>query len=137
MIASDGMWLDKGRAHPRTFGTYARILGRYVREQQALSLMDALSKMSLQPARRLERRVPEMRNKGCVRVGADADLVVFNPETVIDKGTFENPAQYPEGIRHVLVNGAAVLIESEIVKGVFPGRAIRGPMKEMRIMQGY
>ncbi|MBG99515.1 MAG: D-glutamate deacylase [Solibacterales bacterium] len=130
MIASDGMWLDKGRAHPRTFGTYARILGRYVREQQALSLMDALSKMSLQPARRLERRVPEMRNKGCVRVGADADLVVFNPETVIDTGTFENPAQHPEGIRHVLVNGAAVLIESEIVKGVFPGRAIRGAIKE-------
>ena len=130
MIASDGMWLDKGRAHPRTFGTYARILGRYVREEQALTLMDALAKMSLRPARRLERRVPEMKNKGRVRVGADADLVVFNAATVIDKGTFEDPAQAPEGIRHVVVNGVSVLVDAKIVEGAFPGRAVRGPVKE-------
>lgn len=130
MIASDGMWLDKGRAHPRTFGTYARVLGRYVREEKALTLMDALAKMSLRPAKRLERRVPEMKSKGRVRVGADADLVVFNPDTVIDKGTFEDPAQTPDGIRHVVVNGTAVLVDSKIVEGVFPGRAVRGPLKE-------
>ena len=130
MIASDGMWLDKGRAHPRTFGTYARVLGRYVREEQALTLMDALAKMSLRPARRLERRVPEMKNKGRVRVGADADLVVFNPDTVIDKGTFEDPAQQPEGIRHVVVNGVAVLVDSSIVDGALPGRAVRGPVAQ-------
>ena len=131
MIASDGMWLDKGRAHPRTFGTYARVLGRYVREKQALTLMNALAKMSLQPARRLERRVMEMKNKGRVRVGADADLVVFNPNTVIDEGTFENPAQHPKGVRHVLVNGTAVLLESKIVEGALPGQAIRGPIKKV------
>ena len=125
MIASDGMWIDNGRAHPRTFGTYSRILGRYVREEKVLSLMDALAKMSLRPAQRLEQRVPLMKNKGRVKVGADADLVVFNPDTVLDKGTFENPAQNPEGIRHVVVNGVAVLAEGNLVEGAFPGRPIR------------
>ncbi|MDA2931086.1 amidohydrolase family protein [Acidobacteria bacterium AH-259-O06] len=125
MIASDGMWLVNARAHPRTFGTYARILGRYVREEKALALMEALAKMSLRPAQRLERRVPMMKNKGRVRVGADADLVVFNPATVIDKGTYKEPAQPPEGIRHVLVNGVVVLRDGRIVEGVHPGRPIR------------
>ncbi len=127
MIASDGTWLVNGRAHPRTFGAYARVLGRYVREEKALSLMDALAKMSLRPAKRLQRRVPMMKNKGRVKVGADADLVVFNPDTVLDKGTFEDPAQYPEGIRHVVVNGAAVLVEGNLVEGKLPGRPIRAP----------
>jgi dihydroorotase len=130
MIASDGMWLDKGRAHPRTFGTYTRILGRYVREEKALSLMDALAKMSLRPAQRLEPRVPDMKNKGRVKIGADADLAVFNPDTVLDTGTFEDPAQHPAGIRHVVVNGVAVLVDGKLVEGQLPGRAIRAPIKQ-------
>ena len=127
MIASDGMWLDKGRAHPRSFGTYARILGRYVREQKALSLMDALRKMSLAPAQRLERRAPMMKKKGRLSLGADADIVVFDPDTVIDKGTFENPAQYSGGIRHVLVNGRVTLEDAAFVEGSAGGKPVKAP----------
>src|SRR6201988_5171978 len=86
MIASDGI-LEKGKGHPRTAGTYARVLGNYVREKGTLTLSDALRKMTLMPAQRLERRVPLMKNKGRVRVGADADLAIFDPRQVIDKST--------------------------------------------------
>ena len=97
MIASDGI-LDNGKGHPRTAGTYTRVLGRYVRERGALSLMDALRKMTLMPAQRLERRVPSMKNKGRIRVGADADLVVFDAAHVIDKSTYDEPAKYAAGM---------------------------------------
>lgn len=127
MIASDGMWLDKGRAHPRSFGTFSRILGRYVREQKALTLMDALRKMSLAPAQRLERRAPMMKKKGRLSVGADADIVVFNPDTVIDKATFEDPVQYSEGIRHVLVNGHVTLKDGDLVEAAAAGKPIKAP----------
>lgn len=76
MIASDGI-LDKGMGHPRAAGTYARVLGRYVRERKVLSLAEAVRKMALLPARRLEAMAPSMRNKGRIRQGADADLAVF------------------------------------------------------------
>ena len=128
MIASDGL-LSNGKGHPRTAGTYSRVLGRYVREQGALSLTDALRKMSLMPAQRLEHRAPAMKNKGRVRVGADADLVVFDPARVIDKATFEQPAQYAEGIMYVLVNGVMVVKNGELQTGVTPGRAVRAPFK--------
>ncbi|MEZ5397070.1 MAG: amidohydrolase family protein [Bryobacterales bacterium] len=105
MIASDGMWIVDGRAHPRTYGTYSRVLGRYVREEKALSLMDALAKMTVRPAQRLEKRVPMMAKKGRVQEGMDADITVFNPETVIERATYENPAQPSDGIDFVLVNG--------------------------------
>jgi N-acyl-D-aspartate/D-glutamate deacylase len=78
MIASDG-FIENGRGHPRTSGSYARVLGRYVREQGVVELVDALRRMSLEPARRLEARVPSMVNKGRIRVGADADITVFDP----------------------------------------------------------
>lgn len=125
MIASDGMWLDNGRAHPRSFGTFSRVLGRYVREERALSLTDALAKMTIRPAKRLERRVAMMKNKGRIRVGVDADIVVFNPDTIIDRGTFENPVQAPVGIKYVLVNGAIVLDDAKLVDGLKAGKAVR------------
>ena len=108
MIASDGMFYNEGRAHPRGAGTFSRVLGHYVREKGALSLMDALSKMSYLPARRLENAVPQMRRKGRVEPGADADLVVFDPQRVADRATFAEPALPSEGIEHVLVNGVFV-----------------------------
>lgn len=128
MIASDGI-LNNGKGHPRTAGTYTRVLGRYVRERGALSLMDALRKMTLMPAQRLERRVPSMKNKGRVRVGADADLVVFDPARVIDKSTYEQPAQYAEGIRYVFVNGVVVVKDGKLEAEVLPGRPVRAPFK--------
>jgi N-acyl-D-aspartate/D-glutamate deacylase len=119
MVASDGI-LDNGKGHPRAAGSYARVLGRYVREQHALSLADALSKMSLLPAERLG-----IQSKGRLQVGADADITVFDPERVIDKATFENPAQYSEGIPFVLVNGTLVVRDGKLVEGAVPGRGLR------------
>ena len=124
MIASDGL-ITGGKGHPRGAGSYARMLGRYVREEKSITLMQALRKMSLLPAQRLEKSVPMMRNKGRIRVGADADLILFDPARVIDRATFENPGQYSEGIRHVLVNGNFVVRDEKLVEGVKPGQAIR------------
>jgi dihydroorotase len=124
MIASDGR-LTEGKGHPRSAGTFARVLGVYVREQKLISLMDALRRMTLMPAQRLEASVPAMRNKGRIKVGADADLVAFDPDRVIDKATFENPAQYSEGIQHVMVNGVFVVREGRFVEGVYPGIGLR------------
>ena len=87
--------------------------------------MDAIRKMSLLPAQRLEKLVPAMRAKGRVKVGADADLTIFDPATVIDRATFEQPALYSEGIRHVMVGGIFVVRDEKIVEGVKPGKAIR------------
>ena len=118
MIASDGI-LDKGKGHPRAAGTYARVLGRYVREQHALTLMDAIRKMSLMPADRLA-----LKTKGRLAVGTDADIAVFDPARVIDRATFENPAQYSEGIPYVLVNGALVVKDGALIESTAPGRPV-------------
>src|SRR6476620_4775233 len=120
MIASDGI-LEKGKGHPRTAGTYSRVLGTYVREKGALTLMEALTKMTLMPAQRLERRVPMMKNKGRIRVGADADLTIFDPRSITDKSTFQDPAQYAEGIRFVLVNGVLIVKDGGLQSDVHPG----------------
>lgn len=126
MIASDGI-LESGKGHPRTAGSYSRVLGKYVREQGALSLIDAITKMTLMPAQRLEKRVPSMRNKGRIKVGADADLTIFDAKTINDRSTYQEPAQYSEGIKFVIVNGVAVVKDGTLQSGVYPGRAIRAP----------
>jgi N-acyl-D-aspartate/D-glutamate deacylase len=128
MIASDG-GLQNGKGHPRGSGSYARVLGHYVRVLKALTLTDALRKMTLMPAQRLERIAPMMKNKGRIRVGADADLTIFNPQTIIDKSTFEQPAKYSEGVVHVLVGGVFVVKDAKLQADVNPGRAIRGAIK--------
>jgi dihydroorotase len=125
MVASDGMWLTNGKAHPRTWGTYARVLGHYVREQKVIALMDALKKMTLLPANRLSPRIPGMKKKGRVQVGSDADLVVFDPATILDRATYQNPVQYSIGIDHVVVNGTVTLRDGKLVDGAVGGRPIR------------
>jgi N-acyl-D-aspartate/D-glutamate deacylase len=129
MIASDGIAFQNGKGHPRAAGTYSRILARYVREEKSLTLMDAINKMSLMPARRLERRTPAMKNKGRIRVGADADIVVFDADRVTDRATYERPTEYSEGFKYVLVNGVAVVKDGKLQEGVAAGRAVRAPMK--------
>jgi len=124
MIASDG-GLNNGLGHPRGAGTYARVLGKYVREDKALSLLDAIRKSSLMPAQRLESMSPQMRQKGRLKVGADADISVFDAARVIDKATFEKPAQYSEGFRYVMVGGTFVVRDGKLQEGVSPGEAIR------------
>ena len=129
MIASDGHLLN-GKGHPRTAGTYARVLGHYVREEKVLDLMTALRKMTLMPAQRLEKRAPAFQDKGRIRVGADADITVFDPNTVVDKATYEKPLQYSEGIQFVLVSGVLVVKDGSLVEGIFPGHGVRAPSSQ-------
>jgi N-acyl-D-aspartate/D-glutamate deacylase len=127
IIASDAYW-QNGTGHPRTTGTYAKVLGHYVRETRSLSLMDAISKMTLRPAQRLETRVPAMRQKGRLTVGADADITIFDPATVMDRSTYREPSLPPVGIQHVIVNGVSVVTNARPVEGVEPGKPVRGPI---------
>ena len=123
IVASDG-----GTGHPRGAGTFARILGRYVREQGALELMDALARMTILPTLRLEEFVPAMKTKGRIRIGSDADITIFDPETVIDRATYLEGSLTSDGIEYVLVNGIPVVYEGEIAEGVRPGKAIKAEM---------
>ena len=125
-MASDG-WMSDGAGHPRTAGTYARVLGRYVRERGAVTLMEALRKSSLMPAQRLEARAPVFERKGRIAAGADADIAVFDPATVTDNATYSEPARPSGGIEHVLVGGVAVVRNGAPVEGALPGRGVRAP----------
>ncbi|MCP4036688.1 MAG: amidohydrolase family protein [bacterium] len=124
MVASDGMPMVAG-AHPRGAGSHARVLRVYVRERGVISLMNAIEKFALMPARRLEAFVPAMAHKGRIGVGSDADLALFDPEAVTDLATYEQPLQYSRGIEHVLVAGTFVVRDGELVPGATPGRGLR------------
>ena len=124
MIASDG-----AEGHPRNAGTYSRVLAQYVREKKMLTLMEALRKMTLMPAQMLERSTAEARRKGRVQEGADADLVVFDPQTIADRSTFEKPMEPSVGVHYLTVGGTALIDDGRMVEGGFPGRAIVGPGK--------
>ena len=126
MIASDASPYVNGTGPPRGTGTFARVLGYYVREKHVLTLMDALGKMTILPAERLEAVAPEMRRKGRVQVGADADLTLFDPTTVIDRATYRRPTDTSAGIPYVIVAGVPVVDRGEIVREAYPGRGVRG-----------
>jgi N-acyl-D-aspartate/D-glutamate deacylase len=122
MIASDGL-----PGHPRNAGTYSRVLAQYVREKGAISLMDALRKMSLMPAEMLERSTPTARFKGRLQEGADADIVAFDAATISDKATFKDPTLPSVGVHYLVVGGTVVVDGGKLASDVYPGRALLGP----------
>ena len=125
MIASDGEVTIFGRAvpHPRSYGTFARVLGVYVREKSVLSLEEAVRKMSAMPATRVG-----LTDRGVIKAGMKADLVVFDPAVVRDMATFEKPHQYAEGFAQVIVNGQ-VVFENGAMTAARPGRTLYGPAR--------
>jgi N-acyl-D-glutamate deacylase len=142
IIASDAMpWLstrtgqeidpqvwplpDDAFSHPRSAGTFTRLLAQYVRDRKLISWPDAIAKTSYLPAKLLEETAPQMQKKGRLQVGMDADITVFDPATVQDRATYERPNQTSIGIRHVLVNGVFVIRNGELDTAAFPGRPVR------------
>jgi dihydroorotase len=126
MIVSDAGDIETGNEHPRGAGNNGRILGRYVREQQVLTLADAIARMSWLPAQRLERVSEDMRRKGRIQAGADADLTIFDPGTVTDRAAFGDSDKPSQGFVHVIVAGTPVVRDSRLVAEAFPGQPVRG-----------
>lgn len=124
MIASDG-----AAGHPRNAGTYARVIAQYVREKKTLTLMEALRKMTLMPAQMLERSTPAGHQKGRLQEGADADIVVFDSQTIADRSTFDKPMEPSVGVHFLLAGGTPLIDDSKLVQDVYPGRALVGPGK--------
>jgi N-acyl-D-amino-acid deacylase len=107
--------------HPRAYGTFARLLGRYVRDEQLIPLEEAVRRLTSLPAENLK-----LKRRGSLAPGYYADVVIFDPATVQDHATFDQPHQYATGVRHVFVNGTQVLADGEHT-GALPGRVVRGP----------
>jgi N-acyl-D-glutamate deacylase len=112
-------------SHPRSNGTFAKILASYVRERELISMQDALRKMSLMPAQTLEEFVPQMKTKGRLQTGMDADIVVFDPETIAPVGTYDDPNHPAVGVQSVIVNGVAVVGGGALLVDAAPGQPIR------------
>jgi N-acyl-D-amino-acid deacylase len=127
MVGSDSLSLHggpgphPGKPHPRSYGTFPRVLGEYVRDQRLLSLGQAIHKMTGLPARRLR-----LTDRGVIRTGARADLVIFDPKRIADIATYDNPHRYPEAIDHVIVNGRFVVRDGQHT-GILPGRVLTPP----------
>jgi N-acyl-D-amino-acid deacylase len=118
---SDAKIFEDWGTHPRAYGTFARVLGKYVREEKVISLEEAIRRMTSLPASNLQ-----LQKRGTLQVGYFADVVIFNPATIQDHATYENPKQYATGVEHVFVNGVQVLQHGEHT-GAKPGRVVRGP----------
>jgi len=119
-LAPEGDFL-KSNPHPRAYGSFARLLGCYVRDEKIIPLEEAIRRLTSFPAANLN-----ISKRGLLDSGYYADIVVFNPETVKDQASFENPHQYATGVVHVWVNGTQVLQDGEHTEA-FPGRVVRGP----------
>jgi N-acyl-D-glutamate deacylase len=115
-------------SHPRSAGSYCKFLGKYVRERGIISFIEAIRKASLFPAQIMEKATPMMKKKGRIQVGADADILVFDPETVADRATYKEPCQTSVGMKHVLVNGTFLIRDEQLDTNAFPGKPIRGPV---------
>jgi N-acyl-D-amino-acid deacylase len=118
--APEGVFL-KSNPHPRAYGNFARLLGHYVRDEKVIPLTEAIHRLTLLPATNLR-----IEGRGALRPGHFADLAIFDPATIADQATFENPRQYATGMKFVLVNGVTVLRDGEHT-GALPGRIVRGP----------
>jgi N-acyl-D-aspartate/D-glutamate deacylase len=129
MIATDSI-IEGGKGHPRTAGSYSRVLGRYVRERGDLKLIEAISKMTIMPAKRLENRASAFKKKGRLQVGSDADITVFDPETILDLSTYTEPVKAPVGVEYVLVGGIPVVYNSKFEQGSTPGIGILATKRE-------
>lgn len=119
-IAAEGMFLENN-VHPRTYGSFARLLGKYVRDEKLIPLEEAVRKLTSQPCENLK-----VKNRGVLKPGYFADLVVFDPATIQDHATYDKPHQYASGVHQVIVNGVQVIKDGEHT-GAKPGRAVRGP----------
>ncbi|MFZ1713997.1 MAG: amidohydrolase family protein, partial [Saprospiraceae bacterium] len=119
-IANEGMFLENN-VHPRTYGSFARLLGKYVRDEKVIPMQEAIRKLTALPCENLK-----IKDRGLLKVGYKADLVIFDPATIEDHATFEKPHQYSTGVHHVWVNGVQVIKEGQHTNAK-PGRAVRGP----------
>lgn len=129
IVISDGITSFTGGGHPRRNGSFARFLRQYTRERKLLSIPDAVRKMTSMPLNVVATASEELQRKGQIVVGFDADITVFDPNSVAEQATYENPQQFSVGIPHVLVNGQFVVRNNENVPGVSPGRVIYGKLK--------